>query len=192
MLAGTQFLCFGEYLLYKGSNSYNINSCETIEVFYNIRTDFEKLQYASLITKIVYDVTNENENSYKILQLFLNTLYKISETDMNLDLILSIFKIRLLSILGFRPHIDNCTNCKEENNITHFSIKDNGFKCEVCSKLDKSVVKISEGTVNAIKYIILSPPKKLYSFSLSDECIKELELVSKIYLNEKLEKEYKL
>ena len=192
MLAGTQFLCFGEYLLYKGSNSYNINSCETIEVFYNIRTDFEKLQYASLITKIVYDVTNENENSYKILQLFLNTLYKISETEMNLELILSIFKIRLLSILGFRPHIDNCTNCKEEKNITHFSIRDNGFKCEACSKLDKSVVKISEGTLNAIKYIILSPPKKLYSFTLSDECIKELELVSKIYLNEKLEKEYKL
>ena len=94
MLAGTQFLCFGEYLLYKGNNSYNINSCETIEVFYKIRTDFEKLQYASLITKIVYDVTNENENSYKILQLFLNTLYKISETDMNLDLILSFANFR--------------------------------------------------------------------------------------------------
>lgn len=192
MLAGTQFLCFGEYMLYKGNNAYNINSCETIEIFYKIRTDFEKLQYASLITKIVYDVTNENENSYRILQLFLNTLYKISETDMNLDLILGIFKIRLLSILGFRPYIDNCINCKEENNITHFSIKDNGFKCEICSKLDKSVIKISEGTVNAIKYIILAPPKKLYSFNLSDECTKELELISKIYLNEKLEKEYKI
>lgn len=192
MLAGTQFLCFGEYMLYKGNNAYNINSCETIEIFYKIRTDFEKLQYASLITKIVYDVTNENENSYRILQLFLNTLYKISETDMKLDLILGIFKIRLLSILGFRPYIDNCINCKEENNITHFSIKDNGFKCEICSKLDKSVIKISEGTVNAIKYIILAPPKKLYSFNLSDECTKELELISKIYLNEKLEKEYKI
>lgn len=192
MLAGTQFLCFGEYLLYKGNNTYNINSCETIEVFYKIRTDFEKLQYASLITRIVYDVTNENENSYRILQLFLNTLYKISETDMNLDLILGIFKIRLLSILGFRPYIDNCTSCKNENHITHFSIKDNGFKCEICSNLDRSAIKISKGTVNAIKYIILAPPKKLYSFNLSDECIKELELISKIYLNEKLEKEYKI
>ena len=178
--------------MYKGNNSYNINSCETIEVFYNIRTDFEKLQYASLITKIVYDVTNENENSYKILQLFLNTLYKISESDMNLNLILSIFKIRLLSILGFRPQIETCTNCSQESNITHFSIKDNGFKCEICSKQDKSSIKISEGTVNAIKYIILSPAKKLYSFTLSEEGIKELELVSKIYLNEKLEKEYKI
>ena len=38
LLAGTQLLCFGEYLMYKGSNTYNINSCETIEVFYNIST----------------------------------------------------------------------------------------------------------------------------------------------------------
>ena len=43
LLSGTQFLCFGEYMMYKGSNTYNINSCETIEVFYNLRTDLDKL-----------------------------------------------------------------------------------------------------------------------------------------------------
>ena len=42
LLAGTQFLCFGEYMMYKGANTYNINSCETIEVFYNLRTDLDK------------------------------------------------------------------------------------------------------------------------------------------------------
>ena len=35
-------------------------------------------------------------------------------------------------------------------------------------------------------------PKKIFSFYLSENCLKELELVSRIYLNEKLEKEYKL
>ena len=77
-MAGTQFLCFGEYLLYKGNNTYNINSCEPIEIFYNIRIDYDKLIYVSQIIKIICDVTNENENSYKILQLLLNTLYTIS------------------------------------------------------------------------------------------------------------------
>ena len=32
-LAGTQLFCFGEYLMYKGTNTYHINSCETIEFF---------------------------------------------------------------------------------------------------------------------------------------------------------------
>lgn len=69
LMSGTQFLCFGEYLLYQSSNSYHMNSCDTIEVFYNIRTDLDKLKYASYITKIINDVTDENQNTYKILQL---------------------------------------------------------------------------------------------------------------------------
>ena len=68
LMSGTQFLCFGEYLLYQSSSSYHINSCDTIEVFYNIRTDLDKLKYASYITKIINDVTDENQNTYKILQ----------------------------------------------------------------------------------------------------------------------------
>ncbi len=100
MLAGTQFLCFGDYVLYRGSgDSYNMNSCEPIEVFYNVRIDLDKLQYASYVSKIIQDITNENDSSYSILQLVLNTIYAISETDMNKDLIISIFKIRLLSII---------------------------------------------------------------------------------------------
>ena len=83
LLAGTQFLCFGEYMLFKGSETYTMNSCETIELFYNIRTDLDKLTYASHLTKIINDVTTENQNSYNTLKLFLNTLYMISETDKN-------------------------------------------------------------------------------------------------------------
>lgn len=92
-------------MLYQGTSTYRINSCETIEMFYNLRTNLDKLKYATHITKIIYDITNENENSYKILQLFLNTLYTISETDKNMDLVVSIFKLRLMCILGFTPSI---------------------------------------------------------------------------------------
>ena len=93
LMAGTQFLCFGEYMLFKGTNTYTLNSCDTLEVFYNIRTDLDKLECASHITKIIQDVTDENQNTYKILQLYLNTLYVISETEMDLDFVVSIFKL---------------------------------------------------------------------------------------------------
>ncbi len=190
LLAGTQMFCFGEYLMYKGTSTYHINSCETIEMFYKIRTDLEKLKYAIHIDKIILDVTEENENCYNILQLLLNTLYTISETEKNLDLVLSIFKMRLLCILGFTPRVLTCTNCSEKENLTFFSIKDNGFKCDACGRQDKSSIKISESTKNAIKYIVTAPPKKLFSFELKDDSLEELKLISKIYFNQKLEKEY--
>ena len=192
LLAGSQLLCFGEYMMYKGANTYNINSCETIEVFYNIRTDLDKLKYAMHVTKIIQGATEENQNSYKILQLFLNTIYTISETDKDLDLTVSIFKLRLMCYLGFTPRVEVCTECGEHVNISSFSMKKSGFKCSTCSKLDKSCIQITESTQNAIKYIVMAPPKKLFSFNLKDESLKELKIIAKLYLDEKLEKEYKL
>lgn len=187
LLAGTQLFCFGEYLMYKGANTYNINSCDTIEVFYNLRTDLDKLNYAIEITKIIRNVTEENENCYKILQLFLNTLYTLSETDKNPELIICIFKLKLLCILGFTPRIKECVTCKEQEKIKYFSIKDNGFKCENCGKLDKGAISMSESTISAIKYIVMAPAKRLYSFNLKDESLNELKLITKLYFHEKIE-----
>lgn len=192
LLAGTQMFCLGEYLMYKGTNTYHINSVETIEVFYNIRTDLDKLKYAVHINKIIQDVTHENQNCFYILQLLLNTLYVISETDKNLDLVLGIFKMRLLCILGFKPKINECANCKEKEGLYYFSLRDNGLKCKSCGKQDKSAITMNESTLNAIKYTITAPPKKLYSFNIKDESLEEFKLITKLYFNEKLEKEYKI
>ena len=192
LMAGTQFLCFGDYLLYKGGDNYSMNSCETIELFYNIRTDLDKLKYAVYITKIVNDVTTENQNNYKVLQLFLNTLYVISNTDKDLELVTAIFRLRLLSIIGYRPEIRECKICKQKEKLTKFSIKDNGFKCEACGKQDKGAISMNDTTKDAIRYIILSDAKKIYSFQVPKDCIEELKIISKLYLTEKLEKEYKM
>ena len=192
LLAGTQFLCFGEYILFNGNGRYSINSCETIEMFYNIRKDLDKIKYSSHLTKIIQDVTTENENSYKILQLYLNTLYMISEVDKDMDFILSIFKIKLLCLLGYKPRVNECLSCGNKDNITYFSIKDNGVKCKYCYLQDKSAIQISKSTLLALKFIIYAPIKKVFNFNLKEDNLKELELISKIYFNQKLEKEYKM
>lgn len=192
LMSGTQYLCFADYMIYKGNNSYKINSCETIEVFYNIRTDLDKLKYAAHITKIVNDITDENQNTYRILQLLLNTLYVISETDKNLNLVLSVFRLRLVCILGFKPKINQCSNCGQSDNIKYFSLHDNGVKCESCGRSDKSAISINVTTYDAIRYVSSVNAKKIFSFDMPEESIKEFDLVTKLFLNDKLEKEYKL
>lgn len=153
LLVGSQFLCFGEYVLYKSATTYYINSCEPIEIFYNIRKDLDKLRYASYITKIIIDVTDENENAYKVLQLYLNTLYIISETDKDLEFIVSIFKLKLMNILGFTPQIAKCINCGGTN-LEYFSFRDSGFKCAICGKQDTGAVHVTarNNSINKIYY----------------------------------------
>lgn len=191
LMSGTQYLCFANFIIYKGISSYNINSCEPIEIFYNIRLDIDKLNYASKVTKIAKDVTNENQNSYNVLQLVLNTIYMISESEKDLEFILSVFKIRLLSQIGYRPIVEHCCNCNNKEKLTYFSFKDNGLKCDNCGKIDKGAIKISETTEKAIKYIIWAEPKKIFSFDMAVGNQKELNMIAKIYLNNCLEKDYK-
>lgn len=195
LLNSTEYLAFSELIIYKSANdNYSINSAEVIEVFYNLRIDIEKLNYATTISKMVYDVTQENEPAAQILQLFLNTLFVLSETDKNMDLILSIFEIRLLAIIGFLPNVAKCVNCGtpmiEEMNDFYFSIKDDGVKCEICQRLDKGVIHLGKTAFSALIYALSCDSKKLYSFEIPEDAVGELKLLTKIYIAQKLEKEY--
>lgn len=86
----------------------------------------------------------------------------------------------------------NCNTDAHDIKEKTFSIKDNGIKCEVCSKQDKGAIKISEVAYTTILYILSADPKKLFSFEIPEDAIQELKLISKIYVTEKLEKEYKV
>ena len=116
----------------------------------------------------------------------------ISETDKNKDFITSIFKIKLLSLIGLKPQVEECVKCRKKENLNSFSIKDNGVKCKDCLKIEKNAITISQSTLLALKFIITAPIKKVFNFNLKDESLNELKLLSNIYFNEKLEKEYKL
>ena len=43
-----------------------------------------------------------------------------------------------------------------------------------------------------ILYILSADPKKIFSFDIPSEVINELKVVTKLYVTEKLEKEYKV
>ena len=190
-----EYLAFSEFVIYKSANdNYSINSADIIEVFYNLRIDIDKLNYATTISKIIYDVTQENEPAVQILQLFLNTLFVLSETKKNMDLIFSIFQIRLLAIIGFLPNVARCVNCgtvmTEEMNNFHFSIKDDGVKCEICQRLDKGIIHLSKTAFSAIIYTLSCDCKKIFSFEIPENAIDELKVLTRLYTTQKLEKEY--
>ncbi len=97
-----------------------------------------------------------------------------------------------MKILGFAPNINECVMCHSKENLTSFSFKDNGFKCENCSKQEAGSFALNEATKNAIIYSTKADAKKIFSFNLSENSLREFEIVSRLYLNEKLDKEYKV
>lgn len=74
----------------------------------------------------------------------------------------------------------------------YFSIKDNGVKCETCKRQDKGAIELSYTAYTSLVYILSSDAKKIFSFDVPEDVIKEISLLAQVYTNEKLEKEYKL
>jgi len=193
MVAGTQFLSYCDYVLFSGKDMYSLNSSEVIEPFYKIRNDLEKLTYAAHFVDILNDIIQENQPQSKVLQLFLNSLHFLCNTEKQPELIGRIFELRLLSIIGFTPFVRGCLICgNDEDSNYSFSFQKCGFICsnESCITTDKFAVDLSIGAAKAIHYIVHSSIDELFSFNLSPEVLEELGYITRRYLRERLEREY--
>ena len=184
LLAPSQFLVYSEFVLYKGSNFYHINSAEVINTFYNLKTDYDKLEDACFFSKILFTLTYENEENDGVLSLFLNTLYILENKEFNVKLLKAIFKLKLLTQLGLAPNIFWCRKCGQAlvNKDTkefigcHFSYSTNNVSCDKCNVSSEGVlgqIKISKPCFMAIGYVILSDVKKIFSFKLEQAAQRE-------------------
>ena len=146
-------------------------------------------------TKRIFDI--HYFNTKPAHALFLDTKFKIkyicdtefSREERNLDVEKIVEIMKEKNIVA--EEVYELENSEEQIRFELFKVIQNNFvisKCENCGRLDKGAISISESTVSAIRYIVMAPAKKLFSFSLKDESLNELKLVSKLYFDDKLER----
>jgi len=187
LMPTSQVFAFSDMILYRGkSDTYYINSAELIESFYSLRIDYDKLEAAMSCVKFIKKNIQENQSSVLILKLLLNTIYLLSIGEKNSEFVRDVYELKATCLLGYSPRVSSCVECGDTNMIG-FSMKKNGMVCKNCGIIDKSLIELKPGTIAAIKYIVGSDLKKLFSFSVSEDITKELQLFNKLYLKEKLE-----
>lgn len=201
LLSSSQFLVYSEFMLYKGTNFYHINSAEMIESFYDLRVDYDKLERAFEVAKLLNKLAYEEEDETGILSLFLNTLYIIANKDKPFDLVRNIFLLKLLCLLGYTPHLYKCSKCSEKmfgdnnNNNTkyYYDRTTNSAVCDSCynkiiasDKLEiRKYKEISEGALYAMLYVISSDIKKVFSFDIKGKTLNEfVDFVNEYYLSQ--------
>ena len=182
LMASSQIFSYCDYVAFESKNFYNINQAEIIENFYNIRTDIEKLAYASYIVDLVERTCPEDMECDDIMLLLLKTLSVLSKTDINPRFLTVIFEIKYMSLMGFMPETDSCVFCGSDESLSYFSMAEGGVMCEKCKKKGFDGSFISGGTLSALKYILCSDVKKLFSFKVSDEVFFELRSISRKYI----------
>lgn len=189
-LSVSQLFCYGDYHLFKGRNSYNLNKAELIDSFHNIRKSIEGLSCGLYILEFLEYVSMENHNEENLLKLAIYTLKQIEKERIKLELIISIFEIKLLSLTGYLPWTQSCVICNSNEELISFSVKSGGAVCNNCIK-DIGIYKMSEGTRYTIEYITKQPIDKLFNFTVEDYILSELQDISKALVKENIEKSFK-
>lgn len=190
--SSTDLLCYSTFVIFKSKDKYYINSAESENVFFDIRTDIEKLALASYFAEVTCDVVNENESGEEFLRLMLNSLYFIEKGAYPLEQIKSVFELRGLSITGFMPDIVACNGCGTyEEDIMYFSYATGKIHCENCKGELTSYIKINKNVLYAMRYICYSKFEKVFSFSMSNENLKLLGTTTENYLTFVLEKNFR-
>ena len=111
-----------------------------------------------------------------MLSVILNSLHLLCKGEKEIIQIKSVVEFRLMSLSGYMPNILACANCGTyETDVMYFDTLEGCIYCKNCQKI--GAIACPKNVITAVRFICLTEPKKIYSFSLSKE---NLELLSKI------------
>jgi DNA repair protein RecO (recombination protein O) len=95
-----------------------------------------------------------------------------------------------MAISGFAPLLECCRVCgQKEPERTILDLSGGFISCGGCTAADGAAM--SRGALNAARYIVGCDPKKLFSFTLSDDGQRELASITEGYLLAHLDRRFR-
>lgn len=175
-------LCFGEYVLFKGKNLYNLQEGKIINSFQGLLDNLEKLTYSTYICELIDICVEEGEVNKILFKDFITCLYLLNTDAMDYELLIRAFELRLLKVTGYSLVFDKCSICKQNISTSQYiSLSHYGGVCEQCKK-DHGLF-ISKATYNALRFLNNVPMDKIYRLNITKEIKKEIEKVTTFIIN---------
>lgn len=185
LMSISQPFAYASYNLFQKGERYLIDSGESLASFYELRFDLGKLALGNYITELARMVTEENSPDDPVLKLCLNSLYALCKTQKPVPLVKAVFELRLMALCGFLPEVEGCSACGKEAGSFCFDFEHCGILCEQCAAKVAGAwgrISLSEGTMEAIRYILSAPSAKMLAFDLSKRGLEEIAAVAERYL----------
>lgn len=175
----------------KGGEIFTISQCDLLNYFNPIRMSLEKLSYAAYMMELLDSVTSVSDKNREVFDLTLNSLTLLSGISSS-KRVARIFEIKLLSLLGLMPNLDECANCGNKAGLSpRFSIRHGGLICKECFSTDRMAVPILTGTVKFMEHIRSSSFERAAMVKVASEVGKELERLLRRYLDYHIERRLK-
>lgn len=182
-----------EIIFYEKRNSslHLISQCDVMDIFSGIRSDLFRVGVASLMMEFLDAVMPPEDANTEVFDLTLSCLRELS-AGVPAEKILTIFKIKILSLSGFKPNFDSCVSCGARiSGPSKFSLALGGLLCPSCFRKDLRARSIFRGTVASIVHIEKNDFKNTLNLGLNPQIKKELDLVLGSFLTFHLEREFR-
>ena len=182
-----------EVIFYKKTNSalHLVSECDSMDNFDGIRQNIMKIAIASFMMDLLGAVMAEEDKNEEVFNLSLASLKELATTS-NPDKVMTIFKIKMLALSGFKPHFDSCISCGDRIlGQSKFSLALGGLLCPRCYQKDMSSRSIFRGTVASVLHIEKNDFKTNLNLGMNPQIKKELEVILNAFLNFHLERELK-
>ena len=178
--SATTLFAYCDFSLYKSKDAFVVDDAVPIEVFFNLRQDIDRLTLAQYFAQLSYELSAEEQPQEELLRLILNSLHLLCKGEKSLSQIKAVFEFRALCLGGYMPSVLACDNCGTyETPLMYFDTMEGKIYCENCQKA--GAVPVPKNVITAVRFICLTEPTKIFSFSLSDENISLLESIAEKY-----------
>lgn len=181
LLACSQPFTFGEFMLYEGRTSYNVQSVNIKNYFGELRNDIKMVYYGLYFCEFVDYLTREGNDETEIMKLLYQSLRALMNENIGIVLVRYIFELKAIALSGEAPQVFECVKCGETQGIEHFSVELGGMLCPSCRRSAHDLMRINNSTVYTMQFILSTPVEKLYSFTVQEGILHEFKRIMDRY-----------
>lgn len=191
LTAGTQILTWSDMVLYERHGRWYVKEAAIDRSFRGVEQDIERLSLGCYFAELAEVLSVEGIPAEEILPLILNSLHVLDrQLDKPQELVKAVFELKLLSLSGYEPLLDLCSECGEDpTGECWFYFGEGILQCTECRKGEgqKSVL-IRPAVLNAMRHIVYGNPKRLFAFQLDQKSLAQFSHVCELYLTTQLER----
>ena len=189
LIAPCQLLAYGEFTLFEYRGQYTINEAHSIELFTPLRRDLTKLSLGTYFAQVAEVLSQEDYPSPELQSLLLNCLYALSRLSLPEMQVKAVFELRSACLSGYTPDLFGCHICGSQN-PERFDLSAGQLECRGCRNPESRGIRlpVTASVLEAMRYICLCDPKKLFSFQLGPDTLDKLSALTEAYLTTQLER----
>ncbi|MBO5514255.1 MAG: DNA repair protein RecO [Mogibacterium sp.] len=186
---------YAEYDIFKGRETYSINSSQVLKSFYSIGEDIDRFIMASSFIEYLDKVLAEGEPMPHLFDLSLEFLESVSHAGKSAETLLLAYIYKTLKMLGVAPELTCCVNCGKKpsefggnSGIRSFSVTSGGIICDECAKEEKInpnalIYKPSFDIITVFVYFDSKPLKTFEKIDLKPEVLTEVRAILAEYID---------